>query len=149
MEKYLYFAYGNNLNIDQMKMRCPDSVEVSSAVLKNWQLAERTFADIEIAEGQCVNGALYEVSLDDLRALDLYEGYPDFYTRLQVTVCDSSGRCRKAIVYAMTEENKKRCNARSYSDSYRKTCSEGAEAWGIPNAFAASPKRSTQEEKKR
>ena len=56
-----YFAYGSNLNIEQMKSRCPDSVGVSTAVLSGWRLVERTYADIEPAAGECVNGALYEI----------------------------------------------------------------------------------------
>ena len=57
-----YFAYGSNLNIEQMKSRCPDSVGVSTAVLSGWKLVERTYADIEPAAGECVTGALYEIS---------------------------------------------------------------------------------------
>ncbi len=46
----LYFAYGSNLNIKQMKQRCPDSIGISPAVLNGWKLVERTYADIEEAE---------------------------------------------------------------------------------------------------
>ena len=40
MKKFLYFAYGSNLNVGQMKQRCPDSAGVSTAVLNGWKLTE-------------------------------------------------------------------------------------------------------------
>ena len=134
--KYLYFAYGSNLNVEQMKSRCPDSVGVSAGVLSGWKLVERTYADIEECPGECVNGALYEISENDLAALDHYEGY---YTRQEIMVSDNSGTYRKAWVYIMTEECGKRRDHGSYSDRYRKVCSDGAEYWGIPNAFSNVP----------
>ena len=135
MKKLLYFAYGSNLNVGQMKQRCPDSAGVSTAVLNGWKIAERTYADIEKCPGECVNGALYEISENDLAALDHYEGYPEYYTRKEVMVTDNFGRYRKALVYIMTEECKRRDHG-SYSERYRKICSDGAEFLGIPNAFA-------------
>ncbi len=135
MKKIPYFAYGSNLNSAQMKIRCPDAVEVSPAVLEGWQLRERLYADIEPAPGECVNGALYEISPDDLAALDYYEGYPDFYTRKTVLVTDKAGVYRKALVYHMTAHCQDRRSERPYPAQYREVCSEGAEYWGIPNAF--------------
>jgi len=136
MSEILYFAYGSNLNIPQMKGRCPDAVGVSAAVLNGWRLKERTYADVEPAPGECVHGALYEISADDLSSLDFYEGYPEFYDRVEVSVVDSKGASRSAWVYTMTAQYKDRRSDRPYSDQYRAVCSEGAEAWGIPNAFA-------------
>lgn len=133
--KKLYFAYGSNLNLDQMKKRCPDSAGVSPAVLSGWKLVERTYADIEEAPGECVNGALYEISDQDLANLDRYEGYPEYYTRREVMV-SSAGVYRKAWVYSMTEECGKRRDHGRYSVEYLKVCSDGAEEWAIPNAFA-------------
>ena len=132
----LYFAYGSNLNIEQMKTRCPGAVGISPAVLEGWKLAERIYADIEKAPGECVNGALYELFENDLAALDRFEGYPQCYDREEFMVTDNSGTFRKAWVYRMTEECGKRRDHGKYSDRYRKICSDGAEYWGIPNAFA-------------
>ena len=135
MAEILYFAYGSNLNIPQMIHRCPNSICVSPAVLNGWQLRERTYADIEPAEGKCVHGALYEISEDDLASLDSYEGYPEFYDRIIVSVIDHDGCHREALVYTMTERYKNIRSNRPFSERYRKVCSDGAESWGIPNAF--------------
>ncbi len=135
MDKILYFAYGSNLNAGQMKQRCPDSEEISAAVLDGWQLKERLFADIEPAPGECVNGALYEISRKDLANLDYYEGYPEFYTRKRVQVTDCAGVYREALVYVMTPQYQDRSFSRPFPPHYREVCSAGAEYWGIPNAF--------------
>ena len=137
MDKYLYFAYGSNLNVEQMKHRCPEAVGISAAVLHGWKLAERRFADIVECAAACVNGALYEITANDLAALDSYEGYPDFYTRRIVTVSDADGRLRDAVVYVMTAEYGQYLDGEPFSEKYLAGCSAGGEYWGIPNAFAA------------
>lgn len=131
----LYFAYGSNLNIPQMSRRCPEAAGVSAAILKGWKLHARYYADIEQAENECVYGALYSISDNDLEALDYYEGYPEYYTREIVTVESVSGKKCEAWVYTMTDEYKDARNDAPYSASYRQICSEGAKMWNIPDAF--------------
>ena len=135
MDKYLYFAYGSNLNVEQMKHRCPEAVEISAAVRPGWKLVERRFADIVECAAACVNGALYEITANDLAALDSYEGYPDFYNRRIVTVSDADGRLRNAVVYVMTAEYGQYLDGEPFSEKYLAGCSAGAEYWGIPNFF--------------
>ena len=132
----LYFAYGSNLNIAQMRKRCPGAKPFSPAVLHGWKLVERLYADIEEDEKSCVNGALFSITEEDLAELDYYEGYPDFYTRLEVMVTDNCGIYRSAIVYTMTDECKLERSLQPYPASYRAICSQGAAAWGIIDAFA-------------
>ena len=136
MKEILYFAYGSNLHQKQLAQRCPDAEPFSTALLENYALIERGFADIECADGQWVNGALYRISPADLAALDSYEGYPAFYTRKEVLVSDAAGFFHQALVYMMTAEYKK-ISHRSYSDNYRKICSQGCMQWGIPDLFAS------------
>ena len=76
-----YFAYGSNMNIKQMSHRCPGAVPIGPAVLMGYVLAERRYADIEKRNGALVNGLLWEISDNNLYALDCYEGYPHLYTR--------------------------------------------------------------------
>ena len=37
-EGKLYFAYGSNINLDQMAQRCPDAQVVGSVTLENYEL---------------------------------------------------------------------------------------------------------------
>ena len=134
--RYLYFAYGSNLNPARMKSRCPESVKVSPAVLHDYRLAERKFADIESAPGEFVHGALYDISENDLASLDGYEGFPRVYTRQEVLVTDAAGVYRKALVYIMTEDTARSRAGEKFSEEYRKMCSQGAQFWGIPDGFS-------------
>ena len=41
MEEKLYFAYGSNINLDQMAHRCPDATPVGPVMLENYELLFR------------------------------------------------------------------------------------------------------------
>ena len=39
-EKRYYIAYGSNLNVGQMRMRCPHATNLGTANLKGWELLD-------------------------------------------------------------------------------------------------------------
>ena len=81
----LYFAYGSNLNLFQMKRRCKDSVFLKKYELKGYRLNFRSkyrAADIEKSKNSVVPGALFEISKSDEKKLDVYEDYPILYKKL-------------------------------------------------------------------
>jgi len=80
----LYFAYGSNMNHEHMKFRCPKSKYVSTYTLPGYELVFRGVADVQKAEDKQVTGALFEITDDCERALDVYEGYPNLYTKKYV-----------------------------------------------------------------
>lgn len=69
-----YFAYGSNMNKEQMMRRCPTAEPIRPLVLRNWRLVFRNVADIEPFEGGRVLGALWRILPPDEEALDRYEG---------------------------------------------------------------------------
>ena len=84
----LYFAYGSNLNLLQMKRRCKDSVFLKKYELKGYKLNFRSkyrAADIEKSKNSLVPGALFEISKSDEKKLDVYEDYPILYKKLYFT----------------------------------------------------------------
>ena len=84
----LYFAYGSNLNLFQMKRRCKDSVFIKKYELKGYRLNFRSkyrAADIERSKNSLVPGALFEISKSDEKKLDVYEDYPILYKKLYFT----------------------------------------------------------------
>ena len=84
----LYFAYGSNLNLFQMKRRCKDSVFLKKYELKDYRLNFRSkyrAADIEKSKNSLVPGALFEISKSDEKKLDVYEDYPILYKKLYFT----------------------------------------------------------------
>ena len=84
----LYFAYGSNLNLFQMKRRCKDSFFIKKYELKGYRLNFRSkyrAADIEKSKNSLVPGALFEISKSDEKKLDVYEDYPILYKKLYFT----------------------------------------------------------------
>ena len=84
----LYFAYGSNLNLFQMKRRCKDSAFLKKYELKGYRLNFRSkyrAADIEKSKNSLVQGALFEISKSDEKKLDVYEDYPILYKKLYFT----------------------------------------------------------------
>ena len=69
----LYFAYGSNMDVEQMRRRIPDARVVGRAVLKGWRVAERLYADIEKSRGGRVYGVLYLLSENEMRHLDIFD----------------------------------------------------------------------------
>ena len=80
----LYFAYGSNLHLFQMKRRCRDSAFIKKINLKDFRLTFRSkyrAADIEPKKNSVVPGALFEISKSDEKKLDFYEDYPILYNK--------------------------------------------------------------------
>ena len=47
----LFFAYGSNMEPVRMAWRCPGVYPLGRAVLRNYKLTERLYADIDFLEG--------------------------------------------------------------------------------------------------
>jgi gamma-glutamylcyclotransferase (GGCT)/AIG2-like uncharacterized protein YtfP len=80
----LYFAYGSNLHHFQMKRRCKDSFFIKKINLKGFKLTFRSkyrAADIEPKKNSNVPGALFEISKNDEKKLDVYEDFPILYKK--------------------------------------------------------------------
>jgi hypothetical protein len=70
----LMWCYGSNLNIAQMKRRCPKAKFKGPLVVNDAALVFRGVADVVVREGSFVPGGLWSISKDCERALDRYEG---------------------------------------------------------------------------
>jgi len=121
----LYIAYGSNLNLPQMKNRCPTAKPVGTAEIKNYELLFRgsktgAYATIEPREGSSVPGLLWMIKEKDEIALDRYEGYPRLYEKESMEL-ELNGEMVSAFVYVMTEGHRYGMP----SDSYRNTIEEG------------------------
>ena len=86
--RHPYFAYGSNLCVEQMALRCPDAVDPRPAILSDhdWLINERGVATVEPFAGTQVHGVLWQLSDHDLAVLDSAEGVPVRYRRDRLTV---------------------------------------------------------------
>ena len=93
MEENLYFAYGSNLDLEQMAQRCPDAEIVGPVRLENYELRFRGsgFATVAPKKGSTVHGLVWKITPNCEQSLDRYEGYPRHYTKETVTVKDAAG----------------------------------------------------------
>ena len=72
----LYFAFGSNLHLDQMRRRCPASRYIGTAKLHGYwfYINSRGYANVTPSRDDCVEGLVYLLSADDEASLDIYEG---------------------------------------------------------------------------
>ena len=151
LAKRYYIAYGSNLNVQQMQMRCPHAKVVGTAILEGWELLFKgsktgSYLTIEKCDGGMVPVAVWEVAETDEAALDRYEGYPVFYDKKELCVAlrgIRSGKRRTvtAFVYIMDETRP----FGSPTDYYLRVCREGYEQFGFdPAILMRAVKRSTR-----
>ena len=126
-----YFAYGSNLCIRQMASRCPGALRVGPVVLPDYKLTFHTHANIERSDGDQVHGAIYSITLDDERALDRYEGFPNYYGKyaFECDVKAQNGDVRRVTVmfYAMSM-----IRTGPPSATYLQTILDGFADWDLP-----------------
>ncbi|RAV10974.1 replication protein [Mycolicibacterium sp. GF69] len=90
---HTYFAYGSNLNVVQMALRCPDAANPRPARLADhdWLINERGVATVEPFDGSEVHGVVWQLNDHDLAVLDSAEGVPVRYRRDRLVVHTDDG----------------------------------------------------------
>lgn len=104
---HLYFAYGCNMARLHMKRLCPGAKFASRGILRDHQLAFTRpggefgggTADLKPVKGRVVEGVLWDVTEEHLKALDEYEEVPRAYVRKSVTLEKPDGTPVTAFAY--------------------------------------------------
>ena len=131
MKEY-YLAYGSNLNLEEMKFRCPTAKAIGTVMLDNYKLVYKgktddfSYLTIEECEGTYGPLGLYEISHSDIFSLDRYEGYPSLYSKRYVSV-KISDKEEQALIYVM----KPLFDYHLPSDEYVEICSKGYKDFGF------------------
>ena len=104
-----YVAYGSNLNHRQMEARCPDARIVGRGRVNNYALKYRgsktgSYLTIIKEEGKHVPVVVWQISKEDEKSLDRYEGYPHFYYKKRVRVILDNGKRTWGMAYIMFDE---------------------------------------------
>ena len=133
-----YFAYGSNLNWQQMQRRCPSSRFVCVARLPNYQFAiarhsrlrDCGTANVFPANGKAVWGAVYDVLEAELTILD---GFEDGYRRetLPVFAIGNGKEPLNTLVYVAETEN----NVPLPNAEYKRLIVDGARHWNLPASY--------------
>jgi len=85
-----------------MKRRCKDSIFLKTINLKDFKLSFRSkyrAADIEFKKNSIVPGALFQISKNDEKKLDVYEDYPILYKKYYFLYYR-----KKVMTYTMTKK---------------------------------------------
>ena len=137
MAKRYYIAYGSNLNIPQMRVRCPGARIIGTSIIPDYELLFKgsktgSYLTIEPWEGGRVPVAVWEVTAAHERSLDRYEGYPVFYYKadmeLAVTLAGTGEvKTLPGFVYMMYADRP----LGTPSNSYFVTCAQGYRSFGF------------------
>lgn len=155
----LYFAYGSNLSLHQMKARCPSSTYIGVGILRGWTwiINARGYANLVTAspleldtDNDLIYGLVYELPSDDELRLDGYEGVPWAYTKEVHPIelweekngtaskpMAMAGTMTEALVYIDRVRVKKDQPKEEYIGRMKRGISEAAEK-GIPMAWMES-----------
>ena len=150
--KRYYVAYGSNLNIPQMRMRCPSARIIGTSEIPDYRLLFKgsqtgAYLTIEPSEGCSVPVGVWEVTAGDELALDRYEGCPRFYYKTEMKlpvkgIRSGKTRVRTVFVYIMDESRPFGIPARYYVD----VCRQGYRSFGFDQSILTEALRFSAEE---
>ena len=121
-----YLAYGSNLNLEQMKERCPNSNKIGSMILKDYELEFRYYLTVNKKLGCNVPIGIWEIAKEDEKYLDEYEGYPSLYRKEYIPI-QVDNRQVEALIYIMNDVRK----PERPSTEYFECCVEGYNDFGL------------------
>jgi gamma-glutamylcyclotransferase (GGCT)/AIG2-like uncharacterized protein YtfP len=136
----IYAAYGSNMDPAQMRMRCPHSPVAGAGWVEGWRLTfgaeehgwEGALATIVEEPGARVYVGLYDVTKEDERVLDAWEGADTgLYRKVRVRVASLEGDVL-AWVYVLDGFEGGLPSAR-----YLGVLADAAEAAGAPDDYVA------------
>ena len=112
----LYFAYGSNLNHDQMNNRCDGAKYIKKHILKGYKLcfSHKTnhsvygHANIIKNKKSEVHGALWDITRNDEKELDGYEGVDYNYYQKEYFTLNG----RKVLFYKQNKFIKRKPTSR-------------------------------------
>ncbi|CZS90196.1 hypothetical protein WAI453_004287 [Rhynchosporium graminicola] len=137
----LYFGYSSNLSPVTMKQRCPGSLYIGLAILKDykWIINSTSYASIIPSPGDLVYGSLFFLMGKDENALDLSEGVPWLYEKQyldvhRITAGKEEEKTAKALAYVDVQRLDEGTIEPDYVVWVQKAIQHGLEA-GVPKDY--------------
>ncbi len=100
------FAFGSNMDLAQMRERCPASKPLSAALLRGWRfrITRHGYATVVPEAGAAVHGLLWDLTAQDEARLDAYEGTAEgLYSKIRLAAELPTGGSVNAMVYTMND----------------------------------------------
>jgi len=129
---HLYFAYGSNLDPEQMQWRCPDALAIGAARLDDWawRIGGRGYATVSPSIGSQVWGAFWNLSDEDLHTLDRYEGVAGGLYRREPIIVIANDQPIETLIYIENYND-----VGLPSPDYLDRIIAGAKWFGLPGAW--------------
>ncbi|HIS38665.1 MAG TPA: gamma-glutamylcyclotransferase [Candidatus Onthousia faecavium] len=146
--KKFYLAYGSNLNLKQMEERCNKAIPIGTTLLNDYRLAykgnedDNAYLTIEKCKNSTVPLGIFAITSHDEKALDQYEGYPEFYYKEYIPI-QVNGKIKEAMIYIMNNEY----DYHLPSNIYVTTCEKGYEDFGFNKKILNEALEYTKKEK--
>lgn len=156
--RVMYFAFGSNLDEQQMAERCPDALPLWPASLEGYRIEFVGFsrgwgggvATIVPDDGGVVEGYVYDMTPADVRKLDAREGAPYVYSRDVIAMADEDGTEHHCITYVHNRPQDltkpSLAYARQIAQAYE---AEGFDPQPLLAAIARAPRRKAPTVRKR
>lgn len=102
----LYVAYGSNLNLNQMKYRCPSSKIIGKGFINDHELIfkgidNRAVATIQPKQNSKVPVLVWGITPKDELTLDIYEGYTRLYRKETIKVLLNNNEIVDTMIYLL------------------------------------------------
>ena len=97
----LYGAYGANLNMANMEVRCPQAKPILGFNLVGYRLVFNGVADIIKDKDTKVPIGLWQITKECEKSLDRYEGYPHLYKKIKLKIDVPGFKGQKVMFYVM------------------------------------------------
>lgn len=136
MKRVLYFAYGSNLDAEQMEQRCPSARVRFTAELPDHRLGFTYFsrrwrggaADLLPEQGSSIWGVVYELACAELPLLD---GFEAGYHRIGLAVRRTGGRLEDVLSYTVRGEK----GSFPPTPAYRDKMLRWGMHWKLPESY--------------
>jgi AIG2 family protein len=135
----LYFAYGANMDPEQMAARCPGAERLGTAVLDGhaFGIAAGGFGTALPARGRSIHGVLWFLTPADEAVLDRFEEVDrGFYRKREAGVVTPDGSTVQAMIYHAADPSPGRPNP-----GYLERVVEVSESLGFPPEYVAGLRR--------
>ncbi len=135
-----YFTYGSNMKTKRLEKRVGKAVVMGKATLKDYCLKFNKLgkdrsgkANIESKENSLVEGTLFNLTEEQFKRLNTYEGVPTHYFRSKMNVIESNDNTVVAEVY-IANPNKVQGNLRPKCE-YLQHLIDGADEYSLNDQY--------------
>jgi gamma-glutamylcyclotransferase len=110
-----YLAYGLNTNIASMQSRCTEAKLLGNVWVTGYRLCFKNHCDVVPDTHSKLNCVLWSITQECETHLDILEGYPEYYTKKNLTI-NYQDKNIQAMIYHMQGKSREILPSQNYLD---------------------------------